>query len=178
MSQTLRTTRLDEDEPKHDPASSRLLLVQRPATVSGALGERGAWPSAARGLTSARKLNNDRAEPLPGIRTSSSRRGKHPDDQVTKNIIGGHIFWTFLSTSPAGSMFGFLHFLPQVSLLSHKKKCWCVLLDGQLFIYGRVVDLRPKEVIQLSQCHFSVIEKVVRNIKQRCRCLISVSVNS
>ena len=50
----------------------------------------------------------------------------------------------------------------QASQLSYKKKCWVVLLDGHLLIYTRATDVKPKEVIQLKTCYFTVLEKVVR----------------
>jgi hypothetical protein len=49
----------------------------------------------------------------------------------------------------------------QVSQLSYKKKSWCVLMDGQLLIYARATDIKPKEVVQLKSCYSSVADKVV-----------------
>ena len=48
-----------------------------------------------------------------------------------------------------------------MSQLSYKKKSWCVLMDGQLLIYARDTDIKPKEVLQLKACYFDIAEEVV-----------------
>jgi len=169
MSQAVSVKNIEE-EPKNDSCANRLALFYRPMTARGApsmgsvLTARG--PGTARTISTSR--SHDSSWGLPDIgsaqNTSRSRQQNKYAELASKNVIGGQILWSFVSTPPIGNMFGYLHFMTQGSLLSYKKKSWCVLMDGQLLIYTRATDLKPKEVIVMKQCHSSVVEKVIMKI--------------
>jgi hypothetical protein len=165
MSQVINIHNIEE-EPKNDSSSNRLVLFYRPMTARSALPPTSSLLTA-RGLGSGRSQLTARSQScgLPDIGSGQNTgRGANPNkipNYISKNVVGGQILWSFISTPPVGNMFGHLHFLTHGSLLSYKKKSWCVVIDGQLLIYARATDLKPKEVVLLKLCHFNVEEKVV-----------------
>lgn len=136
MSQNFDTKHIEE-EPKSDNNHRLQLFISKPTTPSpsalaalpltsrGSITARG---SSARGSSTARSSIHDQGQgALPDIshvtmrpsssrrnssRCSSSRHDKY--DLSSKEIIGGHILWSFVSTPPLGNMFGNLHFMATV----------------------------------------------------------------
>lgn len=168
LSQNISTSNIEE--PEHD-SGSRLHFTTRASTASD--------PSPV-------ALERSRAV-FPEIRRPSTRnsrigtaRSSKVFDPPSRRVLGGRILWSFISTPTRGNQFGFLYFLPQLSQLTYKKKTWCVLMDGQLMIYSRASDFKPKEVIELKSCYFNVIEKEVMKIfrpkdEQSWHCVCSCS---
>lgn len=80
------------------------------------------------------------------------------------HIVGGRILWTLIPSSFIASIAGPLFFLPQASIASSKKRCWCVVLEGCLIVYGHMIDIRTKEIIDLSVCTVHMLEAEVMKI--------------
>jgi len=149
MSQNFSTKKIEE-EPQSD-AFSRLLIASRPSTSVSKLEEKTSLPEISRTLSWSQKPIFER------------KQSKIADQQPPKpqEVIGGRILWSFISTPMAGIEFGFLNFMPQPSTVVYRKRCWCVLLDHQLVIYGRPTEIVPKEVVDLKSCYFALVEDVV-----------------
>lgn len=112
MSQNFSTQTIDE-EPKNDNNHQLQLHVSRPTNVCVT-----PPPGSARGQDHKSVSLPDLARVSIGptsSRLNTGRSGSSRNDLASKEIIGGQILWSFLSTPPQGNMFGYLSFMATVS---------------------------------------------------------------
>lgn len=64
---------------------------------------------------------------------SSAKKPTAKSKHKSHQYVGGRILWSLIPSSFITSMAGALFFLPQASIASAKKRCWCVVLDGYYF---------------------------------------------
>ena len=115
MSQNFTSNDIDE-EPKND-SNHRLVIFRAfstaPHSARGHLDDRSSRPA-----TSHRQQQCASLISRPTTATFNNRHAsRSPNKSIEhspKDIVGGQILWSFISTPPLGNMFGHLHFMATV----------------------------------------------------------------